>query len=502
MFLEAEHPSRPGVLNKERTKTDILDHKKALRCFAAGLKGYPAATNEVPLSSLEGAEELMCEHVRKGISLLALPKGEPSSKTISNLVSCFKRVRVAALKLHNVPREGRSARKLLDALPKRRIRLGFRKDAWPERFKREFAGYREWKVKPVLSKAEGREFRKQPCRPITIDKKQVSDINRMVGYMVRERGVTDFGLVDICDPELFIAYLNWHLSQNADGGYVTAKHTSIALALISRYLVATGQLEQRRDGKDIWQVFYQQGQDVVMLGANRGEVNQPFDIGNWKPIDLRRLGYAGWTIEAPVPRNVGKHIHNNAIFSRKRSALFFFLAYETPLRVRNWREMQWGKNLYRSKDGRWTVHFEGSELKIGRRGYFKNVYERTYSQEASRMIDGWRIVLAEKLGPDFETLAPYVFTPNKIGKGVIGKPISYGSFSRCLKCLVMEIRGETFHPHMVRHIVGSYFVNEYGAGGFGLAAELLGDTIEIVLKSYYRPNTKKDFENYLKLAAM
>jgi len=66
----------------------------------------------------------------------------------------------------------------------------------------------------------------------------------------------------------------------------------------------------------------------------------------------------------------------------------------------------------------------------------------------------------------------------------------------------MEIRGETFHPHMVRHIVGSYFVNEYGAGGFGLAAELLGDTIEIVLKSYYRPNTKKDFENYLKLAAM
>ena len=431
----------------------------------------------------------------------SLPLREPSSKTISNLVSCFKRVRLVALKINNVPHEGLSARKLLKALPKRRIRPGFAKSAWPERLKQEFATYREWKTKPVLSEAEGGALRREPCRPITVDQKHVSDINRMVGYMVRERGVLDFGLLDICDPEVFTAYLNWHLSQEADGGYVTAKHTSIALALISRYLVATGQLERSRDGKDIWQVFYQQGQEVVMLGASRGEVSKPADIGNWEPTDLRRIGYDGWNIEAPVPRGIGKHIHDNAIFSRKRSALFFFLAFETPLRVRNWREMRWGKNLSRTKNGRWIVHFEGSELKIGRRGYFKNVYERIYSEEASRMIDQWRLILAKKFGPDFENVTSYVFTTSAIGKGVVGKAISYGSFSNCLKCLVMELRGETFHPHMVRHILGSYLVNEYGPGGFGLAAELLGDTIEIVLKSYYRPNTKKDFESYLNSVA-
>lgn len=114
------------------------------------------------------------------------------------------------------------------------------------------------------------------------------------------------------------------------------------------------------------------------------------------------------------------------------------------------------------------------------------------------MIDWWRVVLAKKFGPDFENVAPYVFTPSAIGRGVVGKAISYGSFSKCLKCLVMELRGKTFHPHMIRHILGSYLVNEYGPGGFGLAAELLGDTTEIVLKSYYRPNTEKDFENYLR----
>lgn len=357
MFLEAEYPGRPGMQNKERTQTDILDHRKALRCFAAGLRAYPADLSELPLSSLEGAEELMCDHVRNGALLLASAFREPSSKTISNLVSCFKRIRRVVLETRNVPLEGLSARKLLAALPKRRIRSGFAKSAWPERLKREFAAYRDWKIKPILTESEGRALRKQPCRPITIDKKQVSDLNRMVGYMVRERGILDFGLLEMCDPDMFAAYLNWHLSQEADGGYVTAKHTSIALALVSRYLVATGQLEQRRDEKDIWQVFYQLGQEVVMLGASRGEVSEPSDVGDWKPADLRRIGYDGWRIEAPVPKGVGKHIHVNAIFSRKRSALFFFLAFETPLRVRNWREMRWEKNLFRSNDGRWTVHF-------------------------------------------------------------------------------------------------------------------------------------------------
>lgn len=41
LFLEAEHSSRPGTLNKQRTETDILDHRRALRYFAdnAGFSG-------------------------------------------------------------------------------------------------------------------------------------------------------------------------------------------------------------------------------------------------------------------------------------------------------------------------------------------------------------------------------------------------------------------------------------------------------------------------------
>lgn len=61
----------------------------------------------------------------------------------------------------------------------------------------------------------------------------------------------------------------------------------------------------------------------------------------------------------------------------------------------------------------------------------------------------------------------------------------------------MEHRGETFHPHKIRHIVGSYLVNERGAGGLGLAVRLLGDTPQVILDAYYRPNTTQDLASYV-----
>jgi len=50
---------------------------------------------------------------------------------------------------------------------------------------------------------------------------------------------------------------------------------------------------------------------------------------------------------------------------------------------------------------------------------------------------------------------------------------------------------------MIRHIVGSYLVNTFGAGGLGVAAEVLGDTPKVVMDAYYRPNTRQDLINYI-----
>jgi hypothetical protein len=501
IWLQADHPKKVGTLNLDRSKTDLLNHKRALHCFAAGFSNGSKSAEQIPLSALEAAEPLVAKQVVRGVELLtAHSKSEskqPTKKTISNLVSCLKAIRAVVLKGRSVSPQGKSARKQLSELPKRRSRRRFPVTDWPSRFASEWSDYRAWKIKPLLTASEGASYRRTPCRPRTIDDAHISNINPYVGFIVTVCGMHSFGLVDVCSPELFGQFINWHLSQDADGGYVFLKGTASVLATLSQYLVATGQLPETVGEKKPWDVFYDMGREVMRLGAARGEITTAPDIGDWKPSDLRQLGVQGWELHPPQDKMTSPYVQANSVFNRKRTALFFYLAYETPLRARNWLEMQWHKHMLMTEDGRWKVRFVGDELKIGRRGYVTNVYELIYSEPASRMIDLWRGVLRERFGPNFEMVSPHVFPPNNPHDRRSGSQLSYGAFSQGVKSLVMELRGETFHPHKIRHIVGSYLVNEYGAGGLGLAETLLGDTPQVILDAYYRPNTKQDLADYM-----
>jgi hypothetical protein len=499
LWLQFDRPGKAGQMNRDRSQTDLLNHRRALTCFAIGLSRGEASAQNLPLRALEVSEQLVARHVIEGAELLAAraERKQPTKKTLANLVSCLRAIRTALFADKLVPVKPKSTLKRLAELPKRRSRVRFPKSLWPTRFAKEWHGYRDWKTKPLLTASEGASYRRDRCRSITIDKVHVSGINPYVGFLFRECKMDAFGLVEACNPELFKRFINWHLSQDADGGYVLLKQSSSVMATLSQYLVATGQLAETVGDKKLWDVFYDIGRDVMSLGAERGDISSAADVGNWKPRDLRRLGQQGWGLEPIHDRMTSPYVHLNAVFNRKRTALFFYLACETPLRARNWLEMKWGKNLLRLPDGRWRVFFKGDELKIGRRGYVTNVYDVIYSEEASRQIDLWREVLSERFGPDFENITPHVFPPNNPNDRRSGVQLSYGAFSQGVKVLVMELRGESFHPHKIRHIVGSYLVNERGAGGLGLAAKLLGDTPQVILDAYYRPNTNQDMADYV-----
>lgn len=499
LWLQAEHPNKAGTRNQDRSKTDKLNHKRALHCFATGFSNGSKCAGQIPLAALEVAEPLLPKLVMQGAELLAAAGNsrQPTKKTVSNLVSCLKAIRAVVFEGQNLPLQGKSARKRLSELPKRKSRIRFPLAGWPPRFATEWQAYREWKIKPMLADSEGPAYRRTRCRATTIDDVHISNINPFVGFLVRECGMSSFGLVAACNPELFRSFINWHLSQDADGGYVFLKGTATVLATLSQFLVATGQLPEREGEKKPWDVFYDLGREVMRLGAERGEITTAPDVGNWKPSDLHQLGLQGWDLQPPQDKMTSPYVQANSVFNRKRTALFFYLACETPLRARNWLEMQWNKHMFKTGDGRWRIRFVGDELKIGRRGYVTNVYEHVYSEQASRRIDLYRQVLKERFGPGFEVIAPHVFPPNNPYDRRSGSQLSYGAFAQGVKSLVMELRGETFHPHKIRHIVGSYLVNELGAGGLGLAAKLLGDTPQVILDAYYRPNTKQDLADYV-----
>ena len=495
-WLKTDHPNRPGNFNQDRSSSDLLNFERSLRCIAASAGYESDDLRRAPLALLEVSETLLVDRVGNGCRVLAEQKGRSvSKKTISNLVSCAKAVRSTVFESYERPVRERGPIQLLRDKPKHRSRPKFYQKAWPERIKREFADYRTWKLKPILDPSE-EEYRRSPCRPVTIDGRHALSLNPYVGYMVQIESATNFGLVDLCDTQRFSNYIEWRLGQEFTGGYHVLAGTATTLATVTQYLVAKSSMPLTDAEKKPWDRFYDLKRRILRLGASRGEISAPSDVGSWRPDDLRRLGLQAWETDPVRSGSTSHTLYESSIFLRRRVGTIFFLSPETPLRARNWIEMKWGKNLIREPDGRWRVRFVGEELKISNRGYVPNVYEHTYSLAASRMVDRYRAFVVSRLGSDFEQRTPNVFMPNNPGKGRCGEQLTLYGIARGMNLLVLELRGETFHPHKMRHIVGSFLVNEYGAKGLGLAAKLLGDTPEMVLKNYYRPKAERDLEDY------
>ncbi len=501
-WLELPHgsPARAeaGLTNNDRGVTDQHNYRRALRCLAVATNGRIDQLELCPADVLEASPTVIGLRVMEGAKGLAARQNKPppNDKTIRNTVSCCRAIQHAVFE-HKIQK---STHQRLIALPKRRLRKKFSYNDWPAELLRQWRAFSDWKCQKFIPEHE-RRFRKKICRPQTIESKR-QQLNGYIGYVVGQGRAEELTLEMLCNPATYQAYLNVYFAQEADGGHRNAKNNTVTLALITQYLVAKGELLERTEsGRAPWDQFYDIGQDILKDGAETGSLPEPKGIGSWKPCDLRTVAQQGRKLSEQKAQNPSSLAQRQS-FNLYRTALFFYLAYETPLRHRNWREMRWGKNLWRRADGRWEVRFEGAELKVGQRQFVTNVYQHVYSAAASAWIDGWRERLCARFGNDFERVRPYVFTVWNHECKSQNSPLAGNVFHYHVTHLVMELRGEPFNPHMVRHIIGTYLVNEFGPKGLGLAAKLLGDTPEVVLKTYYRPNNEEALVQYLDMGVV
>jgi len=491
-WLEADHPKRPGLKNRDRKDNDLKNYERALECFAAAVGDGEPDLGKLPLELLRIDDGLLGRQLREGSKLLAARSGRqpPSEKTLSNQASCLRAIRNVAIGEH----VGRLS--VTDALSRRankqvRNRPHFSTEAWPEALKQEWEAYKDWKLTPMLPPEEAR-YRKGHVRELTLNT-YLRCVNMYVGYFVKELGRGEVTLENLCDPANFVAYLNWYLHATSEGGYCAAHDTGVALATVSRYLVAKGRIgEEVADGRKIWDVFYEHARRIKGVGAQRGLLPDKREVEAWRPWHLLEMAEAIWKSE-PVHKGApNPYRHHMQLISRKRTALLLRLGTESPLRIRNWAEMQWNKNLFKNRQGHWVVRFKGEELKVSHRGFKTNVYEVVYSAEAGEWIERWRAELSKYLGDDFEEHCPYVFIRGDLKGGV-----DHESLRTQIRGLVLEVSGKDFHPHLIRSIVASNVVNELGGDGIGLAAKLLGDTVKVVMDTYYRPNTDDAMQKYL-----
>lgn len=492
-WLAAPHEKKPSATNADRSSEDQKNHERSLRYLAAAHAGGEADLSSCSAEALHANDTLLKRQVARGAKLIAARnnRNAPGRKALQNAVSCCKAIQRQVVG----EQEWLSAReKLIKRRKQSRRPPDFPYNAWPASLAQEWNRFAAWKLSEFVPPEE--EPYHVVCRPSTMNGKR-NHINPYVGFLVRERGLTEANLLNLCDPANFTTYLEWYLGADSewDAAYPQANSRAITLALLSKYLVAKGRLDEDAGSQQkIWDVFYALGRKALEVGAKRGELNDPHDVGEWKPTDLRDIGLTAWSTPPESKQNWVGRRRDHQVFNRRRTGLFFYLAYETPLRLRNWLEMRWGKNLFQDEAGRWVVEFRGEELKVSKRGVRTNVYRMEYSDEACAMINRWRELLQQTFGPDFETTRPHVFaawSDRREGR------VADNMMRQHIRQLTIELRDEDFHPHMVRHIIASYLVNEFGKDGIGLAATLLGDTPEMILRAYYRPNPTEALARYL-----
>ena len=178
--------------------------------------------------------------------------------------------------------------------------------------------------------------------------------------------------------------------------------------------------------------------------------------------------------------------HSHARYpGARRAALFqrglmLKLLVRVPLRQRNVREMQLEHNLYKDpQTGHWHLHFSGSELKIGERQGRINEYKLNLTEKT----EGFIPVLEEFLRDYRPRL------PNPTGSALLflssrGKQFSQLSLALELSVAVAMRTGQRFYPHLIRTIWATEYLKAF-PGDFTTAATMLGDTVTMVLKTYY-----------------
>jgi len=158
-------------------------------------------------------------------------------------------------------------------------------------------------------------------------------------------------------------------------------------------------------------------------------------------------------------------------------ALMLRFLVRIPLRSRNLREMQLGRNLYKDEYGHWHLHFRGQELKIGTRNGKTNIYHvnlTTYCPDLLPHLEEFLTV--------YRSYIPQPSTTSYVFATRWGNPYQHYGIHNELKTMVLQYTGKRFYPHLIRTIWATEFIST--TRDFTTAAHMLGDTVQMVIRRY------------------
>ena len=164
--------------------------------------------------------------------------------------------------------------------------------------------------------------------------------------------------------------------------------------------------------------------------------------------------------------------------SRFQRGVMLKLLVRIPLRQRNVREMRRDEHLYKDQAGHWQLHFAGDDLKIGTRQGRVNEYNINLSEHCDDLIP-----VLEEFFTVYRPKLPGSATSRFVFLTQSGRPFRQSSLYTELSVAVAMRTGQRFYPHLIRTIWATEYLT--ATQDYATAATMLGDTLAVVMKTYY-----------------
>jgi integrase len=339
---------------------------------------------------------------------------------------------------------------------------GLSLEACPPAFREELWRYLQWCAAPVA--------RNRPSvvvkRPITNQGHQ-GGMLRLAGFATRELHMPadQLTLAALCQLDVLEAFVNWWMARR---GQVTL---SLRNALIYPETIARYWLKDEPLADAIRQMINSLPPSMAVRQKEERwlSLHQLEEIGqSIYPLNARRLReYPG--AGRPNPRNSGRRVSWYVEMS-----LLLRLLIRLPMRQRNLREMQLGKNLYQDQQGIWQIRFVGTELKIDTIRGTLNRYEFPFPADLVPLLEEWLREWRPRLAALDES---HVFLTSR---GHVMPDTD--TLARAVGTITYRFTGVTVYPHLIRDIWATEYLN--ATGDVAGCARRLGNTVGVVMQHY------------------
>lgn len=303
--------------------------------------------------------------------------------------------------------------------------------------------------------------RRLTLRPITLANRTAL-LERYLGFLANVANQPARRWADVFDLPHLQTFLHWHTQaagvRMTTQGYITAN-----------YLGSLARMTQAPNTAAL--LAYCQGLPRPEPMHSKQE--------HW--ITLRELEQVGLHLLArgrrPAPRDKRSVRYGARRTQYHQLGLILRLLVRVPLRQRNIREMQLGRNLYQDDQGHWQLTFVGAELKVSERKGRTNRFTVNLSTYAPDLLPHLEEFLRD-YRPCFlnGTTSPLVFVTER------GHPYTGSALAYRLQSTIYAYTRKRVYPHLIRTIWATEFISR--TRDFTTAAYMLNDRVETVINRY------------------